>query len=68
VQAAESATRALIASFDVGRITSDAGSLPLGAADKVIGVYAAPGGLLHRCPQTDLGRARGRDAGHAASV
>jgi hypothetical protein len=30
--------RAVVASFDGGRITSDAGALLLGAADKVIGL------------------------------
>ncbi len=51
--------RAVVASFDGGRLTSDAGALLLGATDRVIGADPAAGCLLHRCAQSRLGGAWG---------
>jgi hypothetical protein len=39
--------RAVVASFDGGRMTSDAGALLLGAADRVIGLTPSAGRMLH---------------------
>jgi hypothetical protein len=59
--------RAVVAGFDGGAITSDAGALLLGATDRSIGLVRASS-LASRCPQPGAGRARDRHSGRPARL
>ena len=50
--------RAVVASFDGGRITSEAGALLLGATDRVIGLTRRLCRLLSGSPRSGLCRAQ----------
>ena len=60
--------RAVVAAFDGGAITSDAGALLLGATDRAIGLIGSVCGVLSRRAARGADRARGRDAGRPAGV
>jgi len=59
--------REVVAAFDGGAITSDAGALLLGATDRAVGLMYRHR-LLLRCAQARAYRARGRDADQPAGV
>ena len=52
--------RAVVAGFDGGRMTSEAGALLLGATDRAIGLVERFCGMFHRWPRAGADRARGR--------
>ena len=58
--------REVVAAFDGGAMTSDAGALLLGETDRAIGMMRR--GVLSRCPATRFDRTRGRDSGWATGV
>ena len=47
--------RSVVAQFDGGKITSDAGALLLGVSDRAIGLIDRLAGLLHRQPLAGAG-------------
>ena len=60
--------RAVVAAFDGGTITSDAGALLLGATDRAIGLVRRFAGLLCRPSRGRAGRAQLADPGRATGV
>lgn len=60
--------RAVVASFDGGAITSDAGALLLGATNRAIRLVDPVRSALPGCPCRGSYRAAGRHAGGAAGV
>ena len=60
--------REVVAAFDGGTITSDAGALLLGATDRAIGLIGSVCLVLSRRAASGADRARGGDAGRPARV
>ena len=60
--------REVVAGFDGGAITSDAGALLLGAADRAIGLIRGLCGVLSRRAAPGPDRARGDDAGRPTGI
>ena len=60
--------RQVVAAFDGGEVTSDAGGLLLGATDRAIGLVGAVRGVLCRWSRAGAGRAHDRGHGGAARV
>jgi hypothetical protein len=58
--------RAVVASFDGGRITGEAGALLLGATDKVLDLTRRLAGCCQGQPQLGVHRTCGPDPGDAA--
>ena len=60
--------RRVVAAFDGGAITSDAGALLLGATDRAIGLIERFAGCFTDGARPGAGRAQRRDAGRAAGL
>ena len=61
-------SRAVVADFDGGEITSNAGGLLLGVTDRAIGLVERFAACFADSPDAGAGGPRGGDAGRAAGV